>query len=138
MVRGEIRGGGAAAASSPLRRPIGRRGGARGTSVASSMRTISSVATAESDFPSIYPQFGGDEVSVSSLKQPGRLHSSAATSLMSDCGPVEQDDFATLGRSLDRVGGEPAGSVRRQVIGESLRSLNDGTARSFGEAFESF
>ena len=139
LVRGEIRGGGAAAASSPLRRPVGPRGGARGTSVASSTRTISSVATAESDFPSIYSQFGGGEVSVSSLKQPGRWHSSAAVSLMSDCGPVEQGDFAALGRSLGRVGGEPAGSVlRRQVLGESLRSLNDGTARSFGEAFESF
>ena len=78
LVRGEIRGGGAAAASSPLRRPVGPRGGARGTSVASSTRTISSVATAESDFPSIYSQFGGDEVSVFSLTQPGRWHSSAA------------------------------------------------------------
>ena len=75
---------------------------------------------------------------MSSLKQPGRWHSSAAVSLMSDCGSVEQDDFAALGRSLGRVGGEPAGSVRRQVLSEALRSLNDGTARSFDEAFKLF
>ena len=134
--RGEMRGGGASAPSSPLRRPVGPRGGARGASVASSTRTISSVAAAESDFPSIYSQFGGSEVSLSDLKQPGRWHSSAALSFVSDS--VEQDNFATLGHSLGRVGGEPVGSVRRRVLGEALRSLNDGTARSFGEAFDLF
>ena len=138
LVRGEMRGGGAAAASAPLRRPVAPRGGgvnARGASVASPTRTISSV---ESDFPSIYSQFGGDEVSVSSLSQPGRWRSGAAASYASECGSVEQDDFYTLGRSLGRIGGEPAGSARRQVLDEALRSLNDGTARSFGEAFEVF
>ena len=73
LVRDEMRGGGAAAAPpSPLLRSVGPRGGARGSSVASSARTTSSVAAAESDFPSIYSQFGGDEVSLSSVKQPGR------------------------------------------------------------------
>ena len=136
LVRGEMRGGGASAPSSPLRRPVGPRGGARGASVASSARTSSSVAAAEIDFPSIYSQFGGDEVSVSDVKQPGRWPSSAALSFASDS--VGQDDFATLGHSLGRVGGEPSGSVRRRVLDEALRSLNDGTAHSFGGAFESF
>ena len=53
LVRGEMRGGGAVAASESLRRPVAPRGGgvnARGNSAASPTRTISSV---ESDFPSI-------------------------------------------------------------------------------------
>ena len=128
-------------ASASLRRPVAPRGGgvnARGASVASSTRTISSV---ENDFPSTYSQFGRDEVSVSSLSQPGRWNaggSGAAASYASECGSVEPDGFSTLGRSLDRIGGEPAGSARRQVVDAALRSLNDGTARSFGEAFEMF
>ena len=75
---------------------------------------------------------------MSSLSQPGRWHSDAAASYASECGSVERDDFSTTGRSLGRIGGEPAGSARRRVLDESLRSLNDGTVRSFGEAFEVF
>ena len=108
---------------------------ARAASVASSTRTISSV---ESDFPSLYSQFGVDEVSVTNLSQPGRWRSGAAASYTSECCFVEPDDFYTLGLALGQIGGEPAGSARRQVADALLRSLNDGTARSFGEAFEIF
>ena len=74
----------------------------------------------------------------SSLSQPGRWRSGALQSYSSECGSAEPDDFSTLGRALGRIGGEPAGSARRQVADSALRTLNGGTPRSFGEAFEMF
>ena len=109
---------------------------ARSVSAASPTRTSSSV---EGGFPSLYSQFGGDEVSVvSSCSQPGRWSSGAAESYTSVRGSAEPGDFFALGRSLGGIGREPADCARRQVADAALRSLNDGTARSFGEAFEMF
>ena len=119
LVRGEVRGGGASAPSSPLRRPVWPRGGARGASVASSARTSSSVAAAEVDFPSIYSQFGGDEVSASEVKQSGRWPSGAALSFASDS--VGQDDFSTLGRSLSEVSEV---SARSSAISRGMRRMD--------------
>ena len=139
LVRGEMRGGGAVAASARLSRPVAPRGGgvnARSASAASPTRTISSV---EGDFPSLYSQFGWDEISVvSSLPQTGRWRSGVAQSYTSERGSAEPDGFFTLGRAVGGIGGEPAGSARRQVADSALRTLNGGTPRSFGEAFEMF
>ena len=105
LVRCEVRGGGAAAASASSGRPVAPQGdgaNARSVSAASPTRTSSSV---EGDFPSLYSQFAGDEVSVvSSLSQPGRWRSEVAKSYASEHSSVEPDDFFTLGRSVGGIG----------------------------------
>ena len=46
--------------------------------------------------------------------------------------------FGELSSAVGRLGGEPARSARREVCLAALRALNDGSASSFEEAFETF
>ena len=46
--------------------------------------------------------------------------------------------FGELSSAIGRLGGEPANSVRRRMCFAALQALNDGSASSFDEAFETF
>ena len=148
LVRGEglqLRGGAAAKSAGSEQRATSRSGGVGARASSAGSFSLASSA-AESDFPSLYSQFAGDEISdVSSLSMAdadvrgsGRWRSDAAKSYASERIAPGPDNFNTLGRALGSIGGEPSSGVRRRTMDAALRALNDGTAQSFEEAFGMF
>ena len=80
------------------------------------------------------------------LEAPSEASSSGLESEQGQCGaseasavtPQRPGTFGELSSAIGRLGGEPARSVRREVCFAALQALNDGSASSFEEAFETF